>query len=353
MAQLKDLIVSGPARIIGDLYGSNIYATTFTGGLNGTASNAVTAGGATTASQATHAQTAHYATSATYAASAGSAATATNAAHSQTAHYATSATYSASAGSATSASGATTAGNAVTAGYATTAARAGTAGYAITASRATTAARAGTAGYATTAGYAETSNTSNYALFAYDFSRIAKDFILAGEANYNATTDVITRTSMSSAHNYDTGAYSKTSHYGCCIDFKLASELNHQYSSSVGLAAHITESDSSLIDNTQQRYHFQFYNTSTLIITINSDTVMDTFSPTDSFRIEYSNQTIKYYRNFECIYTCAVTSPVSLYGFCQLRNLNDAFKDLTFSPIPICSIGCVENPTGVLTLGSF
>lgn len=48
MAQLKDLIVNGPARIIGDLQGSNIsasniIATTFNGYLSGTAENAVTA----------------------------------------------------------------------------------------------------------------------------------------------------------------------------------------------------------------------------------------------------------------------------------------------------------------------
>ena len=44
MAQLKDLIVNGPSRFIGD-----VYATTFTGDLNG---NAATATYATTAGSA-------------------------------------------------------------------------------------------------------------------------------------------------------------------------------------------------------------------------------------------------------------------------------------------------------------
>ena len=44
MAQLKDLIVNGPSRFIGD-----VYATTFTGDLNG---NASTATSATTAGSA-------------------------------------------------------------------------------------------------------------------------------------------------------------------------------------------------------------------------------------------------------------------------------------------------------------
>lgn len=47
MAQLKDLIVNGPSRFIGD-----VYATTFTGDLNG---NANTATSATTAATATNA----------------------------------------------------------------------------------------------------------------------------------------------------------------------------------------------------------------------------------------------------------------------------------------------------------
>ena len=45
MAQLKDLIVNGPSRFIGD-----VYATTFTGDLNG---NANTATSATTAAALT------------------------------------------------------------------------------------------------------------------------------------------------------------------------------------------------------------------------------------------------------------------------------------------------------------
>ena len=39
MAQLKDLIVNGPSRFIGD-----VYATTFTGNLAGNASTATTSG---------------------------------------------------------------------------------------------------------------------------------------------------------------------------------------------------------------------------------------------------------------------------------------------------------------------
>ena len=42
MAQLKDLIVNGPSRFIGD-----VYATTFTGDLNGNASTATSATTAT------------------------------------------------------------------------------------------------------------------------------------------------------------------------------------------------------------------------------------------------------------------------------------------------------------------
>ena len=38
MAQLKDLIVNGPSRFIGD-----VYATTFTGNLNGNANSATKA----------------------------------------------------------------------------------------------------------------------------------------------------------------------------------------------------------------------------------------------------------------------------------------------------------------------
>lgn len=108
----------------------NVYATTFTGGLAGTASNAVTAGSAGTAT------TAGYATTAARAGTAG---------------YATTAANAAAAGSAGSA------GTATTAGYATTAARAGTAGYA------TTAARAGTAGYASNAASAAYATTAGNA----------------------------------------------------------------------------------------------------------------------------------------------------------------------------------------------
>lgn len=187
MAQLKDLIVSGPARIIGDLYGLNIYATTFTGGLSGTASNAATAGGATTASQATHAQTAHYASSA------GSAVTATNADHSQTAHYATSAIYSSSAGSAATATNAahaqtahyaSSANTATTAGYATSATNAAhsqTAHFASTANSAATASNAITAGYAVTATNALHAQTAHYASSAN----------IAATANFSVTASYV------------------------------------------------------------------------------------------------------------------------------------------------------------------
>ena len=108
----------------------NVYASTFTGGLAGTASNAVAAGSAGTAT------TAGYATTAARAGTAG---------------------YATTAGNASAAGTAGSAGTATTAGYATTAARAGTAGYA------TTAARAGTAGYASNAASAAYATTAGNA----------------------------------------------------------------------------------------------------------------------------------------------------------------------------------------------
>ena len=152
MAQLKDLIVSGPARIIGDLYSSNIYATTFSGALSGTASNTIyasSAGYAQYGGTATHAKgsyTSSYAASAGYAQYGG---TATHAKGAYTAVYASSASYANISGSATHAKGAYTAVYASSAGYANIA---GTSTYAIS---------SGSAGYAGSVTWGNVSNKTD------------------------------------------------------------------------------------------------------------------------------------------------------------------------------------------------
>lgn len=142
MAQLKDLIVNGPTRLIGPAYGLiSSASTTFSAT---TAVSAVTSNSATTSTSAKTAYSATTATSATTAYSATTANSATTAVSAKTSYSASTATSAKTANSATTATSATTAVSAKTAYSATTATSATTAVSAKTAYSATTATSATT-----------------------------------------------------------------------------------------------------------------------------------------------------------------------------------------------------------------
>ena len=142
MAQLKDLIVNGPTRLIGNAYGLiSSASTTFSAT---TAVSAVTSNSATTSTSAKTAYSATTATSAKTAYSATTANSATTAVSAKTSYSASTATSAKTANSATTATSATTAVSAKTAYSATTATSATTAVSAKTAYSATTATSATT-----------------------------------------------------------------------------------------------------------------------------------------------------------------------------------------------------------------
>ena len=119
MAQLKDLIVNGPTRLIGPAYGLiSSASTTFSAE---TANSAVTSSSAITSTSATTAKSAATAVSATTAYSATTANSATTAVSAKTSYSASTATSAKTANSATTATSATTAVSAKTAYSATTA----------------------------------------------------------------------------------------------------------------------------------------------------------------------------------------------------------------------------------------
>ena len=142
MAQLKDLIVNGPTRLIGPAYGLiSSASTTFSAT---TAVSAVTSNSATTSTSAKTAYSATTSTSAKTASSAFTANSATTAVSAKTSYSASTATSAKTANSATTATSATTAVSARTAYSATTATSATTAVSAKTAYSATTATSATT-----------------------------------------------------------------------------------------------------------------------------------------------------------------------------------------------------------------